>query len=49
MAAGRIRALIGIAAFNSCNHMTAIHFKGHAPSVGTLAFSGDAATAYYLP
>jgi hypothetical protein len=40
---------IGDYAFNSCESLTGVYFRGNAPSADSTAFSGDnSATAYYL-
>ncbi|HUD81976.1 MAG TPA: leucine-rich repeat domain-containing protein [Candidatus Saccharimonadales bacterium] len=40
---------IGEYAFGVCPELSAVYFKGNAPSVDATVFSGDTFTAYYLP
>jgi hypothetical protein len=42
-------ASIGGDAFWDCTSLASVYFQGNAPTVGSLAFSGDTATVYLLP
>ena len=42
-------ASIGLSAFGDCYSLKGVFFQGNAPSADSTAFSGDTATAYYLP
>jgi hypothetical protein len=40
---------LGNHVFDSCGGLLAVYFKGNAPGMGSLDFSGDSTTVYYFP